>query len=126
MLECVKQSKNTFFINLRDEKQILNETNDLIFGLIKEDLVNNYKNPEKKKFTELHELMRNKMALHIFFKKNIFRKKRTKIQLDGEYVSLRVYCQKTNNIFLRELLFKYNFVKKGKKENRINNEILQR
>jgi len=126
MLESVKQSKNTFFINLRDEKQILNETNDLIFGLIKEDLVNNYKNPEKKKFTELHELMRNKMALHIFFKKNIFRKKRTKIQLDGEYVSLRVYCQKTNNIFLRELLFKYNFVKKGKKENRINNEILQR
>jgi len=126
MLESVKQSKNTFFINLRDEEQILNETNDLIFGLIKEDLVNNYKNPEKKKFTELHELMRNKMALHIFFKKNIFRKKRTKIQLDGEYVSLRVYCQKTNNIFLRELLFKYNFVKKGKKENRINNEILQR
>lgn len=126
MLESVKQSKNTFFINLRDEEQILNETNDLIFGLIKEDLVNNYKNPEKKKFTELHELMRNKMALHIFFKKNIFRKKRTKIQLDGEYVSLRVYCQKTDNIFLRELLFKYNFVKKGKKENRINNEILQR
>ena len=126
MLESVKQSKNTFFINLRDEKQILNETNDLIFGLIKEDLVNNYKNPEKKKFTELHELMRNKMALHIFFKKNIFRKKRTKIQLDGEYVSLRVYCQKTNNKNLRELLFKYNFVKKGKKENRINNEILQR
>ena len=126
MLESVKQSKNTFFINLRDEEQILNETNDLIFGLIKEDLVNNYKNPEKKKFTELHELMRNKMALHIFFKKNIFRKKITKIQLDGEYVSLRVYCQKTNNIFLRELLFKYNFVKKGKKENRINNEILQR
>lgn len=126
MLESVKQSKNTFFINLRDEEQILNETNDLIFGLIKEDLVNNYKNPEKKKFTELHELMRNKMALHIFFKKNIFRKKRTKIQLDGEYVSLRVYCQKTNNKNLRELLFKYNFVKKGKKENRINNEILQR
>ena len=71
MLESVKQSKNTFFINLRDEEQILNETNDLIFGLIKEDIVNNYKNPEEKDFTELHELMRNKMALHIFFKKNI-------------------------------------------------------
>lgn len=121
MLESVKQSKNTFFINLRDEEQILNETNDLIFGLIKEDLVNNYKNPEEKDFTELHELMRNKISLHIFFKKNIFRKKRTKIQLDGEYVSLRVYCQKTNNKNLRELLFKYNFVKRGKKENRINN-----
>ena len=119
MLESVKQSKNTFFINLRDEEQILNETNDLIFGLIKEDIVNNYKNPEEKVFTELHELMRNKIALHIFFKKNIFKKKRTKIQLDGEYVSLRVYCQKTNNKNLRELLFKYNFVKKKrKKENR--------
>ena len=116
MLESVKQSKNTFFINLRDEEQILNETNDLIFGLIKEDLVNNYKNPEEKDFTELHELMRNKIALHIFFKKNIFKKKRTKIQLDDEYVSLRVYCQKTNNKNLRELLFKYNFVKKGKRK----------
>ena len=70
MLESIKQSKNTFFINLRDEEQILNETNDLIFGLIKEDLVNNYKNPEEKEFTELHELMRNKIVLHIFFKKN--------------------------------------------------------
>ena len=98
----------TFFINLRNEDKILNEKNDLIFGMIKEDIINNYVN--QKDFTDLHNLMKNELFLEIFFKRNIFKSK-TKINLNGVYVSLRVYSKKTNNKYLKDLLLKYNFVK---------------
>lgn len=103
--------KNTsFFINLRNPEDILKMKSDFLILFIKEDIINGVEN----NFI-VNKLMKNKYILEIFFIKKIFRKK-TKININRKYYSLREYCKLTNNKELKRLLLKYNFVKMIKKD----------
>jgi hypothetical protein len=111
--------ENSFFINLRNPEEILKMKSDFLILFIKEDIINSViNNVMKKTYINniiLNKLMKNKYILEIFFMKKIFRKK-TKININGKYYSLREYCKLTNNKELKKLLLKYNFVKMVKRE----------
>lgn len=114
--------EKSFFINLRNPEEILKMKSDFLILFIKEDIINSLFNEKinhiiKKNYINiiLHKLMRNKYILEIFFMKRIFRKK-TKININGKYYSLREYCKLTNNKELKRLLLKYNFVKMVKRK----------
>ena len=110
----MREKYKSFFINLRNPEEILKMKNDFLILFIKEDIINSV---IKKTFVNniiLEKIMKNK-----YFMKKIFRKK-TKININGKYYSLRKYCKLTNNKELKRLLLKYNFVKMVKKINRRN------
>jgi hypothetical protein len=71
---------------------------DFLILFIKEDIINGVEN----NFI-VNKLIKNKYILEIFFIKKIFRKK-TKININGKYYSLREYCKLTNNKELKRLL----------------------
>ena len=101
--------EKSFFINLRNPEEILKMKSDFLILFIKEDIINSVENN-----IILNKLMKNEYILEIFFMKRIFRKK-TKININGKYYSLREYCNLMNNKELKRLLLKYNFVKMVKR-----------
>lgn len=117
------KKSNSFFINLRNSEEILKMKSDFLILFIKEDIINSlFNNVMEKTYINnifLNKLMKNKYILEIFFMKRIFRKK-TKININGKYYSLREYCKLTNNRELKRLLLKYNFVRMVKRKNKIN------
>lgn len=106
----MEEKSNSFFINLRNPEEILKMKNDFLILFIKEDIINSVENN-----IILEKIMKNKYILEIFFMKRIFRKK-TKININGQYNSLREYCKLTKNKELKRLLLKYNFVKMVKRK----------
>lgn len=104
------EKNKSFFINLRNPEEILKMKNDFLILFIKEDIINGVENN-----IILNKLIKNKYILEIFFIKKIFRKK-TKININGKYYSLREYCKLTNNKELKRLLLKHNFVKMVKRK----------
>lgn len=102
--------EKSFFINLRNPEEILKMKSDFLILFIKEDIINSVENN-----IMLNKLMKNEYILEIFFMKRIFRKK-TKININGKYYSLREYCKLMNNKELKRLLLKYNFVKMMKRK----------
>ena len=107
------EKNKSFFINLRNPEEILKMKNDFLILFIKEDIINSVENNKI-----LSKLMKNEYILEIFFMKRFFRKK-TKININGKYYSLREYCKLMNNKELKKLLLKYNFVKMIKKDKKI-------
>ena len=109
------EKNKSFFINLRNSEEILKMKNDFLILLIKEDILNSVMKKTYINNIILNKLMKNEYILEIFFMKKIFRKK-TKININGKYYSLREYCKLTNNKELKKLLLKYNFVKMVKRK----------